>query len=105
MFAATMLLAFPFYIGPGLKQLAWWVDGRVAVAQAMDALELAGVEDVDANISDIGPSRKRDCVVGHIRTGRGTLPFYVGFSGLGTSRTTDEVTVGSETLLPKPPRP
>jgi hypothetical protein len=105
MFAATMLFAFPLYIGPTLKKLAWWVDGCVACAQAKDALELAGVEDVDASIADIGPSRKRDCVVGHIRTNRGTLPFFVGFSGMGTSRTTDEVTLGSETLLPKPPRP
>lgn len=79
----------------------WWCDGHLAIAQAKDALEEAGVQDVDKAITVIAPSRSRLLVAGHVRTTGGTLPFTVQLGpGQDGKRRVVNVTVGGTTIDP-----
>lgn len=94
-----------FATGAGSRALTyaqWWMDGHLAIAEAKDALEDAGIEDVDKNITIIAPDGTRMAVAGHVRTKGGTLPFYVRFGyGQDYRRVATQVVVGKKTLLPK----
>ncbi len=105
LFFSVAILAFS--VGGGnraLEYAQWWMDGHLAIAEAKDALEDAGVEDVDNNITVIAPDGSRMGVAGHVRTKGGTLPFYVRF-GIGSDyrRQATQVVVGRRVLLPSPP--
>jgi hypothetical protein len=97
---SVLILSFAASADKAIHYTNWWLDGHYAVAQAKDALELVGIEDVDDSITVIAPSMSRSFVAGHVRTEGGTLPFSATFGGAGKDRVPVRVTVGSKTLLP-----
>jgi hypothetical protein len=100
---SVLILSFAASADKAIHYTHWWLDGHYAIAQARDALEVCGIEDVDNAVTVIAPDKSRGFVAGHVRTKGGTLPFSVTFGGAGKNRVPVRVTVGSKTLLPSAP--
>lgn len=78
----------------------WMYDGHLVLEQAQDELERLGV--TGQVTEDTGADRARRVVAGHVKTERGTQPFFVRFTTSNGERVVQRVTLGDKVLFPEP---